>query len=681
MSINKEDKVLYIIGNGFDLNLGLKTSYNNFFEYTGILTMRKVVEELKKNRNIENYDEVKLSEFIENLKKHILIDENDVHLLELKKNIKMQDTEKIRDSMYSFQRKIFITLKSEKTDNFIDDYGLFVIFLILMETEKDNEWQWVEEKILSYIEELIELLSNNFEETAMYIKNNLIEVEKKIENFINTIVKEKDVKKAKKIFLKNGDKKIYENLLKLFEKKIEKYFKNSQEKSEELKNDVKNIIYKIEYINFILQILFTDFEKKIVFESLNLKIVNINNGEKIDLKEQLHVFENEFGNYVKKINEIAKKIIETDFKYKEIENINDFIEIQKFSLKKMEKIFSNTKESKYVINFNYTDYLDKIAKKVNIMEIKYIHGDVKYTNNTILVNKDNNRSLRFQKTRDKMTVNNIRETLKYLRKFNNTINIIKKIQKEIEMTLFLNVFRDKSKILKKLNLEIKINCNNLIKYIKKLCELGQYGLMMEVENSYILKMLNEEIKEKIKQILDYNNTRNITKFNMESILLECKESFEKNIESCTKKINDESAKKNSNIIFGIDKTQIKNFKNELKDFIKSNRRKNMELEWKQLLNEHKFSKIYFYGHSLADADYTFFEDLFDIVDIVNNKIKLIFLYPKEYPYHENVKRLIGKYYINKKRNNNLSNNKMIKEFEKYYIEKLEEEEKLELKEI
>lgn len=684
MSINKEDKVLYIIGNGFDLNLGLKTSYNNFFEYTGILTMRKVVEELKKNRNIENYDEVKLSEFIENLKKHILIDENDVYLLELKKNIKMQDTEKIRDSMYSFQRKIFITLKSEKTDNFIDDYGLFVIFLILMETEKDNEWQWVEEKILSYIEELIELLSNNFEETAKYIKNNLIEVEKKIENFINTIVKEKDVKKAKKIFLKNGNKKIYKNLLKLFEKKIEKYFKNSQEKSEELKNDIKNIIYKIEYINFILQILFTDFEKKIVFESLNLKIVNINNGEKIDLKEQLHVFENEFGNYVKNINEIAKKIIETDFKYKEIENINDFIEIQKFSLKKMEKIFSNTKELKYVINFNYTDYLDEILEKLNIIKIKYIHGDVKYINNTILVNKDNNRSLRFQKTRDKMIVNNINETLKYLNKFDNTINGIKINFQKIEQIWSLNMrtlWELTVITIKNLKLKIEKDINYLIEYLKKLHELSQIGLI-GIENPYILKILKEEIEAKIKQIPDYNNIRNITKFNMESILLEYKESFEKNIESCTKKINDESVKKNSNIIFGIDKTQIKNFKNELmKDFIKSNRRKNMELEWKQLLNEHKFTKIYFYGHSLADSDYSFFKDLFDIVDIVNNKIKLIFLYPKEYPYHENVKRLIGKYYINKKRNNNLSNNKMIKEFEKYYIEKLEEEGKLELKEI
>ena len=44
----ENEEVLYIIGNGFDLNLGLKTSYNDFFEYTGILTMRKVVEELKK---------------------------------------------------------------------------------------------------------------------------------------------------------------------------------------------------------------------------------------------------------------------------------------------------------------------------------------------------------------------------------------------------------------------------------------------------------------------------------------------------------------------------------------------------------------------------------------------------------------------------------------------------------
>lgn len=652
----ENEEVFYIIGNGFDLNLGLKTSYNDFFEYTGILTMRKVVEELKKNRNIENYDEDKLNKFIKNLREYIPIGENDVHLQELKKNIKIQDIEKIRDSMYTFQRKIFITLKSEKTGNFIDDYGLFIIFLILMEAEKENEWQWVEEKILSYIEELIELLSNNFEEIAIYIKNNLIEVENKIETFINVIVEERNIEKAKKIFLKNGNKKIYRNLLKLFEKELEKYFKTNQKKSEELKNNIKNIIYKIEYINFILQILFTDFEKKIIFESLNLKIVNINNGEKIDLKEQLHIFENEFGNYVKKLSEIVIKITGNNFECREIENVNSFIEIKKFSLKKIEKIFYNVEELKYVINFNYTNYLDEISEKLNIIEIKYIHGNVKYIDNTSLVNKGN-RSLRFQKTRDKIIVSNIGETLKYLNKFDSTVNEIKNSFQILEQVLSLNM-RSLEKLtditIKELKLKIEKNYNNLMEYIKKLYELSQVGLI-EIENTCILKMLNAEIEEKIRQISDYNNIKNIAKFNMESILLECKESFEKNIESCTKKINDESAKKNSNIIFGIDKIQIKNFKNELRNFVKSNRRKDMESEWKRLVDKHKFTKIYFYGHSLADADYTFFEDLFNILlkkvkDKKLMEIGLIFLYSNGY--EESCKKaaenLIEKYCMREK---------------------------------
>ena len=29
----ENEKVLYVIGNGFDLNLGLKTRYQDFFEY------------------------------------------------------------------------------------------------------------------------------------------------------------------------------------------------------------------------------------------------------------------------------------------------------------------------------------------------------------------------------------------------------------------------------------------------------------------------------------------------------------------------------------------------------------------------------------------------------------------------------------------------------------------------
>ena len=47
-------KILYIIGNGFDLNIGLKTSYTNFYDYYNSLTSTKekvkFLKELKKIR-------------------------------------------------------------------------------------------------------------------------------------------------------------------------------------------------------------------------------------------------------------------------------------------------------------------------------------------------------------------------------------------------------------------------------------------------------------------------------------------------------------------------------------------------------------------------------------------------------------------------------------------------------
>ena len=39
----ENEEVLYIIGNGFDLSLGLKTSYNDFFEYIDVNRMKKMI--------------------------------------------------------------------------------------------------------------------------------------------------------------------------------------------------------------------------------------------------------------------------------------------------------------------------------------------------------------------------------------------------------------------------------------------------------------------------------------------------------------------------------------------------------------------------------------------------------------------------------------------------------------
>ena len=81
----------------------------------------------------------------------------------------------------------------------------------------------------------------------------------------------------------------------------------------------------------------------------------------------------------------------------------------------------------------------------------------------------------------------------------------------------------------------------------------------------------------------------------------------------------------------------------------------MESEWKRLVDKHKFTKIYFYGHSLADADYTFFEDLFNILlkkvkDKKLMEIGLIFLYSNGY--EESCKKaaenLIEKYCMREK---------------------------------
>ena len=182
-------------------------------------------------------------------------------------------------------------------------------------------------------------------------------------------------------------------------------------------------------------------------------------------------------------------------------------------------------------------------------------------------------------------------------------------------------------------------------------------------------MSNDEFKEFIK-----NQSTEKVNDRVKKIINECDEEI-MNMFPFT------SGLKESKIIFGLDKIQIENSENKLRIFIKSNRRKNSELEWKLLVKEHKFTKIYFYGHSLADADYTFFEDLFDIVDITNNKIKLIFLYPREYPCQENVKKLIRKYYRNKKGNNNLFDDEIIKKIGEYYIDKLKSEGKLKFREV
>jgi hypothetical protein len=64
-------KILYIIGNGFDINLGLKTRYVDFYEYyKTIPTKSPIVKILKDNigENFKNWSDLEkaLGEYTEN---------------------------------------------------------------------------------------------------------------------------------------------------------------------------------------------------------------------------------------------------------------------------------------------------------------------------------------------------------------------------------------------------------------------------------------------------------------------------------------------------------------------------------------------------------------------------------------------------------------------------------------
>lgn len=117
-----------------------------------------------------------------------------------------------------------------------------------------------------------------------------------------------------------------------------------------------------------------------------------------------------------------------------------------------------------------------------------------------------------------------------------------------------------------------------------------------------------------------------------------------------------------NIIFGIDDSIIqsheKNF--ELHKFSKTYRKMlNTNAETCILPKKNnRLIEIKFYGHSLSEADYSYFQSIFDYYNIYeNNKVSLIFYYSKGFEQTDEVYRLIntyGKTLINKEQGKNLT---------------------------
>ncbi len=159
MYFSPKSKNLYIIGNGFDLYLGLKTSYDNFFE-----------AKLENNNNEYSVIKENIQKSIEEKAKGLF---NGAELSKVINRTKLPD---------------------------LQNNSIFLLYLLL---EKDNEieyWNDVEKKIFSCakeLEKLSELNDESFLKEFQYFTNEYIEDFKQNEEIIRKIILRKCIQQKK----------------------------------------------------------------------------------------------------------------------------------------------------------------------------------------------------------------------------------------------------------------------------------------------------------------------------------------------------------------------------------------------------------------------------------------------------------------------------------------------------
>lgn len=399
-----QNEILLILGNGFDLYMGLNSRYDDFF----------------KECRYNNYDLT----------------------FDLKREIEKSFKDANKDS-----KKIIEKLNSE--ENLLNN-SLLLVYLIFcdnLKIENDNIW-WndIEKRLLSYLIEIREIFDELEKENkekgieSLKLNKKISEIiEKNRENFFEIIVEEieeyyknykisiptsieEDNKIIKRYFIKETLKreyKIYNSLkenkiLEKLEEEVQKIKKRSEFEWDKINNNCKEkhkyelkknkkIIKLVEdnyqelneiFLKSVSDSLAIDFEKD---KLKNIKIKLIEYSQKRDLMIELKKFEKNFGEYINKKSKKIKKIVNLDKFYDENEFHNDVIapalKIPKIKLdkkgqeknnqnlcqliKKINLIF-NLKDVYTVINFNYSDYLFefkfKLKKNIKIKEMLNIHG-------------------------------------------------------------------------------------------------------------------------------------------------------------------------------------------------------------------------------------------------------------------------------------------------------------------
>ena len=309
MYFSPKSKNLYIIGNGFDLYLWLKTSYNDFFKNKNYISIRKDIQ--------NKIDSISL------LKSEL---EN----------------------------------KNEIDRNFnnskIGIYNLFLLYLLLEEDNKTVNWNDVEKKILpaaKKIQESLFRIPNMRYYDKTEIRNRIVEkiIDRKSNN------KELDFLKELNKFEKEFGNYIAQINNDLFDIGMgtfkDKNIECKVRKIFEVDNKITNIVINFNYTTYLEKfMLFHPENKEIIEKYFFVKLFIEKYKEQklnFDFLEELNKFEHNFGKYIEELNEIPLKSL-------------DNISYDENIIKKIEKIFGkiDNKKEKYIVNFNYTNYLDKI---------------------------------------------------------------------------------------------------------------------------------------------------------------------------------------------------------------------------------------------------------------------------------------------------------------------------------
>lgn len=573
-------KSLYVIGNGFDLNLGLQTTYNSYFEENSVNKLKKLIEMKKKFKNDKIYI----------------------------RNFEFEFTEKGIQNLDYFLKKFdnyIVGYTTEEKGNYIKKFETFLYSKLKNITKKEIE-----------------------SDLKIYGENDELCRAKK---FLEEILKSNDKIKVKDLI--NYKEIIPKKYLDSMEIDIKKKITNLKEEPEYLiqkdiaESEISNKNLFTSYLLLIESDEWQMIEKKIAeYVDFFLKLLNNNFNEIIEIvKYYADDLENELIEIFKNPNnDILKKLLIKILKDK-YHDLKYNLELNKYE--KYEKLSTYKRSYReayerllYIISEDLKNNLNNVDSKIRyvlnkiyfinfILEIKTKHGflkeltdinelELEYTFNNTTTLSIKNEFIDFEKS-----------FKRYAEKNNNTI---------------INLF----------NLE---NCSREWKYENQISKLNEhtkkYEMILSKEIKHFknenIEILKKEIEKEIENIFKSKDVL-IINYNYTTYL---RTYFKYDMININGSIDD------NNIIFGVDEIQIKGNK-KLEGFTKTKRREVSKIEWEERIKKEKskFDKICFYGHSLEEADYSSLKKILDIFDIENSNIELIFIYEKDY---YELKKVIG----------------------------------------